>query len=35
MRELLENEGVEIFEDQIVGFEQKFWDPSRELEPLD
>lgn len=35
MRELLENEGVEIVEDQIVGFEQKFWDPSRELEPLD
>lgn len=31
MRQLLENEGVRIAEDQIVDFDKIFWDPSREL----
>jgi hypothetical protein len=31
MRELLENEGLIIVEDKIINFEERFWDPSRDL----
>ncbi|VAW14780.1 Methylated-DNA-[protein]-cysteine S-methyltransferase [hydrothermal vent metagenome] len=31
MEELLENEGVEIFKEQVQDFKNKFWDPSIEL----
>ncbi len=31
MKELLENEGVKIDGDQIVGFGNYFWDPAEEL----
>jgi methylated-DNA-protein-cysteine methyltransferase-like protein len=31
MQELLENEGLIIEDDQIVNFEEKFWDPVKEL----
>jgi len=31
MAQLLENEGIIIENDQIINFEEKFWDPSREL----
>lgn len=31
MQELLEHEGVRIEADQVVKFEQLFWDPMREL----
>lgn len=31
MRELLENEGVEIVDNQIMNFTEIFWDPVREL----
>jgi len=31
MRELLESEGAVIFENQIVNFKEKFWDPGKEL----
>jgi methylated-DNA-protein-cysteine methyltransferase related protein len=31
MKELLENEGIELNDDQIVDFELKFWDPGKEL----
>lgn len=31
MRQLLENEGIIVEEDQIVNFEEKFWDPMTEL----
>lgn len=33
MRELLENEGVEINDDQIVNFAKVFWDPGEHLNP--
>lgn len=32
MQQLLENEGVEVIENQIQNFDQKFWDPSLELD---
>ncbi len=32
MNELLENEGVKVKGDQIIGFEKHFWDPAKELE---
>ena len=32
MRELLENEGIQVKDDQIIGFEKHFWDPAEELE---
>lgn len=37
MQELLENEGICVENDQVVNFEQLFWDPARELslDPLD
>ena len=31
MQQLLENEGIEVVDDQIVNFEKHFWDPSREI----
>ena len=31
MRQLLENEGIIIEDDQIVNFSEKFWDPMTEL----
>jgi len=31
MRQLLENEGIIIKEDQIINFAEKFWDPALEL----
>ena len=31
MQELLENEGVKIVDDQIIGFKKHFWDPAKEL----
>jgi methylated-DNA-protein-cysteine methyltransferase-like protein len=31
MAQLLENEGIIIEDDQIINFEEKFWDPSKEL----
>lgn len=32
MQQLLEAEGVEVVNDQVVDFETLFWDPSRELQ---
>lgn len=32
MQQLLENEGVTVIDDKIVGFSEIFWDPVRELE---
>jgi len=32
MQQLLENEGIEIEEDAVVNFREKFWDPVKELE---
>jgi methylated-DNA-protein-cysteine methyltransferase related protein len=32
MQQLLENEGLIIEDDQIVNFEENFWDPSSELQ---
>lgn len=31
MKELLENEGIIIDDDQVQGFEKLFWDPNKEL----
>lgn len=31
MQQLLENEGVKVFNNQVVNFETLFWDPSKEL----
>lgn len=31
MKELLESEGINVINDQIVDFEKHFWDPSKEL----
>lgn len=31
MKQLLENEGMIINDDQIINFEEKFWDPQKEL----
>ena len=31
MKQLLENEGIQVIEDQIVDFEKHFWDPMIEL----
>jgi len=35
MQELLENEGVTVIDDQIIAFENHFWDPVKELEYRD
>ncbi|MEH6680628.1 MAG: MGMT family protein [Sediminicola sp.] len=32
MEQLLENEGIEVVDNQIVDLERYFWDPSRELD---
>lgn len=32
MQQLLENEGITIYEDKIVNFKSLFWDPAVELE---
>lgn len=32
MQQLLENEGIEIVNDQIIHFREKFWDPASESE---
>ena len=32
MQQLLENEGVEVVDDQVVNFKNHFWDPVKELE---
>lgn len=31
MKELLENEGVKVEDDQVIGFKELFWDPNKEL----
>jgi len=31
MKQLLENEGIVVVNDQIVNFEKHFWDPTEEL----
>jgi len=31
MQELLEAEGVQVKEDQVVSFDEHFWDPAKEL----
>ncbi len=33
MQQLLENEGIEVVDDQVVDFQKHFWDPSAELNP--
>ena len=32
MKQLLENEGIQIKNDQVVDFEKHFWDPVKELQ---
>lgn len=32
MRELLESEGIEVVDDRIINFEEKLWDPTKELD---
>ncbi|PCJ95488.1 MAG: cysteine methyltransferase [Flavobacteriaceae bacterium] len=32
MQQLLENEGIEVFENQIIDFQKYFWDPGKELD---
>lgn len=32
MQELLENEGIEVENNRVISFKDKFWDPSVELE---
>jgi len=32
MQELLEQEGIQVMEDQVIDFDRLFWDPSGELE---
>lgn len=34
MRQLLENEGIIIENDQIINFNERFWDPVKELENI-
>ena len=34
MQQLLENEGVEVQDNQVVNFEKVFWDPAKELDTL-
>lgn len=31
MAQLLHNEGISVVDDQVVDFEEKFWDPGKEL----
>lgn len=32
MQQLLENEGVEVFDNKVTNFKKHFWDPAKELE---
>jgi methylated-DNA-protein-cysteine methyltransferase-like protein len=32
MKQLLESEGITVVDDQVVNFNEIYWDPSRELE---
>ena len=32
MQQRLEKEGIEVKKDKIVGFDELFWDPAKELE---
>lgn len=32
MQQLLENEGIEVMENQIINFQKYFWDPAKELD---
>ena len=32
MREMLEQEGIEVVDDKVVRFEELFWDPAKELQ---
>ena len=32
MKELLESEGIQFDDDQIINFKERFWDPMKELE---
>lgn len=34
MQQLLESEGVEVNEDKVINFKEKFWDPSENLEHI-
>ena len=31
MQQLLESEGIEVVDDQVMNFEELFWDPAKEL----
>lgn len=31
MAQLLQNEGIRVIDDQVIDFEEKFWDPGKEL----
>lgn len=33
MQQLLENEGIKVIDNQIVDFQEHFWDPAKELSP--
>ena len=33
MQQLLESEGIKVFENQVVDFDKHFWDPWKELGP--
>jgi methylated-DNA-protein-cysteine methyltransferase-like protein len=35
MKELLESEGIKVEDNQVLNFEQHFWNPSRELSDLE
>ena len=35
MQQLLESEGIEVEDDQVVRFEELFWDPNKELQIKD
>ncbi len=35
MQQLLENEGITIIDDQIIHFQDHFWDPVKELPPFE
>jgi methylated-DNA-protein-cysteine methyltransferase-like protein len=34
MQQLLENEGIEVSDDQVVRFQELFWDPGKELKEI-
>lgn len=34
MQQLLENEGIEVRDNQVVDFDKHFWDPAKELDTL-